>query len=65
MTKRLSISVPDLTHEKLQLWADIEGTSLSDLASYLLRREIENAEKEGKLQQYPNEDKYTASSNES
>ncbi len=51
MTKRISISVPDLTHEKLQRWADIEGTSLSDLAAYILRREIEIAEREGKLVQ--------------
>lgn len=49
MTKRISVSVPDLAHEKLQKWADIEGTSLSDLAAYLLRREIEIAEREGRL----------------
>jgi tartrate dehydratase alpha subunit/fumarate hydratase class I-like protein len=49
MTKRISVSMPDLAHEKLQRWADIEGTSLSDLAAYLLRREIEIAEKEGRL----------------
>ncbi|WP_233787551.1 ribbon-helix-helix domain-containing protein [Dulcicalothrix desertica] len=54
MTKRVSISIPDLTHEKLQRWADIEGTSLADLAAYLLRREVEIAEKEGKLK-YPDE----------
>ncbi len=41
--------MPDLTHEKLQRWADIEGTSLADLAAYLLRRDVEIAEKEGKL----------------
>lgn len=46
--------MPDLTHEKLQRWADIEGTSLADLAAYLLRRDIEIAEKEGKLK-YPDE----------
>ncbi|MEA5596707.1 ribbon-helix-helix domain-containing protein [Rivularia sp. UHCC 0363] len=49
MTKRISVSMPDLTHEKLQRWADIEGTSLADLAAYLLRRDVEIAEKEGKL----------------
>ncbi len=49
MTKRVSVSIPDLTHEKLQRWADIEGTSLADLAAYLLRREVEIAEKQGKL----------------
>ncbi|AFY57372.1 hypothetical protein Riv7116_4965 [Rivularia sp. PCC 7116] len=54
MTKRISVSIPDLTHEKLQTWADIEGTSLADLAAYLLRRDIEIAEKEGKLR-YPDE----------
>ncbi|WP_144051046.1 ribbon-helix-helix domain-containing protein [Calothrix sp. PCC 6303] len=54
MTKRISVSIPDLTHEKLQIWADIEGTSLADLAAYLLRREVEIAEKEGKLK-YPDE----------
>jgi hypothetical protein len=54
VTKRISVSIPDLTHEKLQIWADIEGTSLADLAAYLLRRDIEIAEKEGKLR-YPNE----------
>jgi hypothetical protein len=54
MTKRMSVSIPDLTHEKLQVWADIEGTSLADLAAYLLRREVEIAEKEGKLK-YPDE----------
>jgi CopG-like RHH_1 or ribbon-helix-helix domain, RHH_5 len=54
MTKRVSVSIPDLTHEKLQRWADIEGTSLADLAAYLLRREVEIAEREGKLK-YPDE----------
>ncbi|WP_414623394.1 ribbon-helix-helix domain-containing protein [Calothrix sp. CCY 0018] len=54
MTKRISVSIPDLTHEKLQIWADIEGTSLADLAAYLLRRDVEVAEKEGKLR-YPDE----------
>lgn len=54
MTKRISVSIPDLTHEKLQAWADIEGTSLADLAAYLLRRDVEIAEKEGKLR-YPDE----------
>ncbi|NJR19985.1 MAG: hypothetical protein HC785_32905 [Calothrix sp. CSU_2_0] len=54
MTKRISVSIPDLAHEKLQRWADIEGTSLADLAAYLLRREVEIAEKEGKLK-YPDE----------
>ncbi|MEM9540776.1 MAG: hypothetical protein AAGA60_14885 [Cyanobacteria bacterium P01_E01_bin.42] len=51
MTKRISVSLPDLTHEKLQRWADIEGTSLSDHAAYLLRRAVEIAENEGKLDQ--------------
>lgn len=54
MTKRVSVSIPDLTHEKLQKWADIEGTSLADLAAYLLRREVEIAERDGKLK-YPDE----------
>jgi CopG-like RHH_1 or ribbon-helix-helix domain, RHH_5 len=54
VTKRISISIPDLAHEKLQIWADIEGTSLADLAAYLLRREVEIAEREGKLK-YPDE----------
>ncbi|NJL10965.1 MAG: hypothetical protein HC908_14485 [Calothrix sp. SM1_7_51] len=49
VTKRVSVSIPDLTHEKLQIWADVEGTSLADLAAYLLRRDVETAEKEGKL----------------
>ncbi|BAZ40336.1 hypothetical protein NIES4101_62970 [Calothrix sp. NIES-4101] len=49
VSKRISVSIPDLTHEKLQRWADIEGTNLADLASYLLRREVEIAEKEGRL----------------
>ncbi|WP_334941960.1 ribbon-helix-helix domain-containing protein [Nostoc sp.] len=56
VSKRVSVSLPDLTHEKLQRWADIEGTSLADLAAYLLRRDVEQAEKEGKLN-YPNEKK--------
>jgi hypothetical protein len=56
VTKRISVSLPDLSAEKLQRWADIEGTSVSDLAAYLLRRDIENAEKEGRLE-YPPEKK--------
>ena len=52
VSKRITISLPDLTAEKLQKWADIEGTSLADLAGYLLRRDVEVAEKEGKLE-YP------------
>lgn len=54
VTKRISVSIPDLTHEKLQKWADIQGTSLADLASYLLRRDVEIAENEGKIK-YPDE----------
>jgi hypothetical protein len=49
VTKRVSVSIPDLTHDKLQKWADLEGTSLADLAAYLLRRDVEIAEKEGRL----------------
>ncbi|BAZ40521.1 hypothetical protein NIES4101_64820 [Calothrix sp. NIES-4101] len=54
VTKRISVSIPDLTHEKLQKWADIQGTSLADLASYLLRRDVEIAEEQGKIK-YPDE----------
>lgn len=60
VTKRVSVSIPDLTHEKLQRWADIEGTSLADLAAYLLRRDVEIAEKEGKLK-YPDDRVISAS----
>lgn len=35
VTKGISVSIPDLTHKKLQICADIEGTSLADLASSL------------------------------
>lgn len=52
VSKRINVTIPDLTAEKLQKWADIEGTSLADLAAYLLRRAVEIAEKEGKLE-YP------------
>lgn len=62
VSKRISVSIPDLTHEKLQRWAEIEGTSLADLASYLLRREVEIAEKEGKLK-YPEEKASNSSQN--
>jgi len=49
MTKRISVSLPDITHEKLQQWADNEGRSLAQLASYLLQRAVEVAESEGKI----------------
>lgn len=49
MSKRISISIPDSTCDKLKKWANQEGTSLSDLAGYLLRKEVEEAEKTGRL----------------
>lgn len=47
VTKKIGISIPDATHERLQRWADVEGTKLADLAAYILRREAEQAEKHG------------------
>ena len=49
MTKRLSTSLPDLTYQMLLDWADTEGTSLSDLTGYILKRAVEEAQKEGKI----------------
>jgi hypothetical protein len=49
MTKRLSTSLPDLTYQMLIDWADTEGTSLSDLTGYILKRAVEEAQKEGKI----------------
>jgi len=49
MSKRISISIPDSTCDKLKKWANQEGTSVSDLAGYLLRKEVEEAEKTGRL----------------
>lgn len=49
MTKRLSTSLPDLTYQMLQDWADTEGTSLSDLSGYIIKRAVEEAQKEGKI----------------
>lgn len=49
VTKRVSASLPDAAMEKLKLWASIEGTSISDLVGYLLRRAIDEAEEQGKF----------------
>lgn len=49
MSKRVSVTVPDRTHELLEIWAEVEGTSLSDLASYILRRAVDEAEGQGKI----------------
>lgn len=49
MTKRLSTSLPDLIYQMLQDWADTEETSLSDLSGYILKRAVEDAQKEGKI----------------
>ncbi len=49
MTKRLSTSLPDLTYQMLLDWANTEGTSLSDLTGYILKRAVEEAQDEGKI----------------
>ncbi|NEO83009.1 MAG: hypothetical protein F6J87_01935 [Spirulina sp. SIO3F2] len=49
MTKRLMTSLPDRTYDLLQSWAEFEGMSLSALVAYLLKRNVDEAEKEGKI----------------
>ncbi|MDV3002755.1 MAG: hypothetical protein N5P05_004410 (plasmid) [Chroococcopsis gigantea SAG 12.99] len=49
MTKKLSTTLPDLTYQLLQDWADTEGTSLSDLSGYIIRKAVEEAQREGKI----------------
>lgn len=49
MTKRISVTLPDLTHQQLQEWAETEGTSLSDLAGYVIRKAVDEALESGKI----------------
>lgn len=49
MSKRLSITVPDRTQKLLEKLAEKEGTSLSDLCSYLLRKAVDGALERGEI----------------
>ncbi len=49
MTKRITISLPDSSHQKLEEWAETEDRSLAGQASYILQKAIDDAEQQGKI----------------
>ncbi len=49
MSKRISVTLPDRTHRLLELLAEKEGTSLSDLSSYILRKAVDLALERGEV----------------
>lgn len=49
MPKRISISLPDPYFEKLEQWAESDDRTIAGLASYILQRAIDDAERERKL----------------
>jgi len=49
MPKRISISLPDPYYEKLEQWAGLDDRTIAGLASYIVQRAIDEAEKEGKV----------------
>ncbi|WP_228061306.1 ribbon-helix-helix domain-containing protein [[Phormidium] sp. LEGE 05292] len=49
MSKRISVTLPDRTHRLLELLAEKEGTSLSDLSSYILRKAVDLALERGEI----------------
>lgn len=51
MSKRISVTLPDRTHKLLELLAEKEGTSLSDLSSYILRKAVDLALERGEIKE--------------
>lgn len=49
MPKRISISLPDPYYEKLEQWAELDDRTIAGLASYVLQRAIDDAEREGRI----------------
>ncbi|PSB14776.1 hypothetical protein C7B61_18380 [filamentous cyanobacterium CCP1] len=49
MPKRISISLPDPYYEKLEQWAELDDRTVAGLASYILQRAIDDAEREGRI----------------
>lgn len=49
MTKRITISLPDSTYQKLEEWAEIEDRSIAGQASYVLQKAADDAEEQGKI----------------
>lgn len=49
MPKRISISLPDPYYEKLEQWAELDDRTVAGLASYIVQKAIDEAEKAGKV----------------
>ena len=47
MSKRIQVTVPDKAAADLEKWANSEGRSVSNLASYLLQKAIDEAREQG------------------
>ncbi|MGF1493940.1 MAG: hypothetical protein ACFBSC_16100 [Microcoleaceae cyanobacterium] len=47
MTKRLNLTIPDTVYDGLQEWADVEGTKMTTLASYLVETATKDAMERG------------------
>ncbi len=49
MSKRIQVTLPDKALTDLEKWADDEGRSVSNLASYLLQKAIDEARERGTI----------------
>lgn len=49
MPRRISISLPDPYYERLEQWAESEDRTIAGLASYIVQKAIDEAEREGKI----------------
>ncbi len=49
VSKRIHVTLPDGIYQKLEGWADSEGRPVANLAAYLLQKNIEEAEDQGKI----------------
>jgi hypothetical protein len=49
VSKRIHVTLPDGTYQKLEAWAESEARPVANLASYLLQKVLEEAEEQGKI----------------
>lgn len=49
VSKRIHVTLPDTVFLKLEAWAESEGRAVANLAAYLLQKDVEEAESQGKV----------------
>ncbi len=49
MSKRLHVTLSDTFFHRLERWAELEGRPVANLAAFILQKEIEAADKEGRI----------------